>query len=157
MTVEHIEHYLVQTDNLERTIRWYEDVLGFERGFTPSFGFPVQWMYLGGRDVLHLTHGGAKATENRKQYLGQESQAAQGSGVIDHIGFRCSGLRDMLADLRGKGVAFKERQVDDQGLYQLFLFDPNGVKIELNFPAAEAAGLEPQLRASSFTYQPVED
>ena len=28
-------------------------------------------------------------------------------------------------------IEFKERQVDDQGLYQLFLFDPNGVKIEL--------------------------
>jgi phenolic acid decarboxylase len=28
--------------------------------------------------------------------------------------------------------------VSDQGLYQLFLFDPNGVKVELNFAHEEA-------------------
>jgi len=28
--------------------------------------------------------------------------------------------------------------VSDQGLYQLFLFDPNGVKVELNFANDEA-------------------
>ena len=40
--------------------------------------------------------------------------------------------------------------VSDQGLYQLFMFDPNGVKIELNFDNAEAIalGIEPELMAS---------
>ena len=42
--------------------------------------------------------------------------------------------------------------VDDQGLYQLFLKDPvNGVKVELSYANAEAraAGIEPELKASS--------
>jgi hypothetical protein len=38
--------------------------------------------------------------------------------------------------------------VNDQGLYQLFMFDPNGIKIELNYANAEAHGLQPELRAS---------
>jgi hypothetical protein len=40
--------------------------------------------------------------------------------------------------------------VSDQGLYQLFLMDPNDVKIELNFDQAEAqaAGIKPELTAS---------
>jgi hypothetical protein len=33
-------------------------------------------------------------------------------------------------------------------LYQLFLFDPNGVKVELNFANAEARGIRPELMAS---------
>ena len=43
---------------------------------------------------------------------------------------------------------FKQRQVDDQGLYQLFMFDPNGVKIELNYAQVEADGLRAELKAS---------
>ena len=38
--------------------------------------------------------------------------------------------------------------MDDQGLYQLFLFDPKGVKIELNYSNAEAKGLRAEVTAS---------
>jgi hypothetical protein len=97
---------------------------------------------------VHITEGGANVSENRKRYVGQESQATQGSGAVDHIAFRATGLRETLAHLASLGVEFKQRRVDDQGLYQLFMFDPNGVKIELNFAAAEAAGVRPELLAS---------
>ena len=55
----------------------------------------------------------------------------------------------MIDHLKKKGIDFKERRVNNQGLYQLFLIDPNGVKIELNFEAAEAKGREPELMASA--------
>ena len=71
-----------------------------------------------------------------------------GTGVIDHVGFRTTGLHEMIEHLTKNKIDFNERQVDDQGLYQLFLFDPNGVKIELNFANAEAKGRTPQLKAS---------
>jgi catechol 2,3-dioxygenase-like lactoylglutathione lyase family enzyme len=117
-------------------------------GAHPDFGFPVYWLYLGERDVLHLTQGGAGVSEQRKRYLGQESQATRGSGVIDHVAFRASDLAETIAHLDRLGVAYKERQVDDQGLYQLFLFDPNGVKVELNFAASEAKGRHAPVMAS---------
>jgi len=53
-----------------------------------------------------------------------------------------------MVHLEGEGVPFRQRQVDDQGLYQLFLFDPNGVKIELNFAAEEAKGLRADVMAT---------
>jgi len=140
MPLSHLEHFLIQAEDLEATRDWYVGVLGLRDGPHPDFGFPVHWLYIGETDVLHLTQGGAQVSENRKRYLGQESQATRGSGVVDHVAFRATGLDDTVARLERLGVAFKERQVDDQGLYQLFLFDPNGVKIELNFAAAEARG-----------------
>ena len=140
MPLSHLEHYLIQTADLEGTKDWYVRVLGMRAGAHPDFGFPVYWLYIGERDVLHLTQGGAAVSEKRKQYLGQESEATRGSGVIDHVAFRATGLTEMLARLDRLGIAYTERQVDDQGLYQLFLFDPNGVKVELNFSAAEATG-----------------
>jgi hypothetical protein len=81
------------------------------------------------------------ASANRKTYLGQQSEAESGTGVIDHIAFRASGLGETLQRLQRLKIDFKERQVDDQGLYQVFFFDPNGIKIELNFEAAEAVAL----------------
>lgn len=148
MPLSHLEHYLIQAEDLEATKDWYVRVLGMREGPHPDFGFPVYWLYLGERDVLHMTQGGAKVTEQRKRYLGQESEATRGSGVIDHVAFRATGLPDMLEHLRHLGVDFKERQVDDQGLYQLFLLDPNGVKVELNFAAAEAKGRRAEVMAA---------
>lgn len=151
MPLSHLEHFLIQTTDIQRTCDWYERVLGMRRGYTPDFKFPVQWMYVGDRDVLHVTEGGAAVSENRKRYVGQESTATSGSGVIDHVAFRCERLKDMLDHLARNGIEFKQRMVSDQGLYQLFLIDPNGVKIELNFANAEAIalGIAPELKASA--------
>ena len=140
MPISHLEHFLIQTDDIERTCDWYVRVLGFRIGPSPDFRFPVKWLYLGDRDVIHVCEGGAAVSEARRRYLGQQSEDLRGSGVIDHVAFRCSGLQEMLARLKNAGVEFNERQVDDQALYQVFLFDPNGVKVELNFAAAEATG-----------------
>jgi catechol 2,3-dioxygenase-like lactoylglutathione lyase family enzyme len=148
MPLSHLEHYLIQSADLETTKDWYVRVLGMSEGPHPDFGVPVYWLYLGGRDVLHLTEGGPKISDARKRYLGQESEATQGSGVIDHVAFRATGLGEMIDHLRRLGVAFKERQADAQALYQLFLFDPNGVKVELNFAASEAAGRRAEVMAA---------
>lgn len=149
MPLSHIEHFLIQTADIEATRDWYVRVLGMREGPHPDFKFPVVWLYLGDVDVVHLTTGGKNVSENRKRYLGQQSEEVYGSGAVDHIAFRATGLRAMLEHLQREGIDFKQRQVDDQGLYQLFMLDPNGVKIELNFANAEAAGIEPELKAST--------
>jgi len=149
MPLSHIEHFLIQTADIEATRDWYVRVLGMREGPHPDFKFPVVWLYLGDVDVVHLTTGGKNVSENRKRYLGQQSEEVYGSGAVDHIAFRATGLRAMLEHLQREGVDFTQRQVDDQGLYQLFMLDPNGVKIELNFANAEAAGIEPELKAST--------
>jgi catechol 2,3-dioxygenase-like lactoylglutathione lyase family enzyme len=148
MPLSHIEHFLIQTADIEGTRDWYVRVLGMRVGPSPDFRFPVCWLYLGERDVLHLTQGGAGTSDNRRKYLGQESEAVKGSGVVDHVAFRCTGLAEMLERLARLDIPFKQRMVNDQGLYQLFLIDPNGVKIELNFSNAEAKGIKPELMAA---------
>lgn len=153
MPLSHIEHFLIQTEDLEATRDWYVNVLGMVEGPHPDFKFPVCWLYLGDEPVLHLTIGGGAVTENRKKYLGQQSTETYGSGVVDHVAFRATGLAGMMADLDAKGIEYTRRQVDDQGLFQLFLIDPNGVKVELNFAAEEAAGVEADIMASALVDQ----
>ena len=148
MPLSHIEHFLVQTSDIGKTRDWYVRVLGMRVGPSPDFKFPVCWLYIGDKDVVHVTEGGKSVSENRKKYVGQQSEAISGSGVVDHIAFRATGLRETIEHLRALGVNFRQRQVNDQGLYQLFLFDPNGIKIELNFANSEAKGLRAELLAS---------
>jgi len=100
MPLSHLEHFLIQTDDIERTCEWYVRVLGFRVGPSPEFGFPVKWLYLGAQDVIHVCEGGAGVPEARKRYLGQQSQDVRGSGVIDHVAFRCTGLEETIARYR---------------------------------------------------------
>ena len=148
MALSHLEHFLIQTTDMDATRDWWVDVLGMRVGPTPDFKFPVCWLYIGDQDVLHLTMGGGDVSENRKAYLGQQSTATEGSGVVDHLGFRATGLSETMAHLKSRGIEFTQRMVSDQGLFQLFLLDPNGVKVELNFSNEEAAGIAPELIAS---------
>ena len=148
MPLTHLEHYLIQTADMEATRDFYTRVLGFHVGPSPDFKFPVFWLYLGDKDVIHVTQGGANISENRKKYLGQQSAAVSGSGVIDHMAFRCTGLSDMMEHLTRQSVSFTRRMVNDQGLFQLFLMDPNGVKVELNFSNSEVGAVRAELMAS---------
>ena len=75
MALERIDHYLLQTTDLAATRDWYVRALGMREGPHPDFKFPVVWLYLGDKDVLHVSEGGRNVSENRKRYLGQESQA----------------------------------------------------------------------------------
>ena len=151
MPLHHLEHFLIQTPDLDGTRDWYVKTLGMRVGPNPDFKFPVVWLYIGDTDVVHLSVGGKTVSENRKAYLGQQSEATNGSGVVDHIAFRATGLCDTMAHLQKHNVTFHKRMVSDQGLFQLFMFDPNGVKIELNFANAEADGIAPEIMAAGLS------
>ena len=64
---------------------------------------------------------------------------------MDHIALFATGLAGMLRHLRDLSVPCRERTVPQIGLHQLFLDDPNGVVIELNYPAQEKAALDANL------------
>jgi catechol 2,3-dioxygenase-like lactoylglutathione lyase family enzyme len=149
MALSHIEHILVVADDIDATRDWYARVLGMKSGPHPDFGFPVHWMYLGERDVVHIGPSAKVAGDIQKQYLGRTSQgSAAGTGAIDHIAFRATGLREMLLHLKKQQISFSQRRANGQALFQLFFYDPNGIKVELNYDAAEAEGIAPELMAS---------
>ena len=112
MPLSHIEHFLVASDDIDATRDWYARVLGMRSGPHPDFGFPVHWMYIGKVDVVHIGPSAKMAGDIQKKYLGRTSgKSAQddGTGAIDHIAFRASGLRAMLSHLEKEKIVFTRR------------------------------------------------
>jgi catechol 2,3-dioxygenase-like lactoylglutathione lyase family enzyme len=142
-----INHFSIRTLDLDATRTFYETVLGLTVGPRPEFPFPGLWMYAGNHDtytnaVVHIIGMDPNDPVGLRNYLGdREPSSLHGTGAVDHVAFFATGLGKMLQHLRGIGVPARERTVPTLGLHQLFLDDPNGVVIELNYPAAEKSAL----------------
>ena len=139
MALENLNHFLVVADDLEATRDFYVDVLGLADGHRPPFDFAGYWIYLGDRAVVHLAE--------HRDYLDKVDHVRDGSadtatGSIDHIAFEATGLQDMMVTLEKHGVPARHRKVPDVNLHQVFVHDPNGVLIELNYPADEGADVD---------------
>jgi catechol 2,3-dioxygenase-like lactoylglutathione lyase family enzyme len=154
MGVRFLEHFTILTDDPDATRDWWCKALGLAEGEHPDFGFPVHWLYIGERDVVHI--GKRQFSEHQQRYMAAPGAAAAasvsaGTGPLDHVCFNCEGIEAFVARLERHGIAFSERQAHGQALYQLFFLEPiNRVKIELNFPAEEArrAGRKPSVTAA---------
>ena len=154
MPISHLEHFLVASDDIDATRDWYARVLGMKSGPHPDFGFPVHWMYVDDIDIVHIGPSAKQAGDIQKKYLGRTSQKSdEGTGALDHIAFRATGLRQMLEHLKREKVPFSQRRASGQALFQVFLYDPNGIKIELNYAGQEAEGISPELMASDLIAQ----
>ena len=126
MSIGVLDHFNIRTRKLADTVRFYEDILGLEKGARPNFAFPGAWMYSEGKAVVHLVD--ISPTEERQK---------PDSGVVHHVAFVSRGFAAMKARLQSNGMTFDSRQVPGGDLWQIFVNDPNGVMIELNYDAAK--------------------
>jgi catechol 2,3-dioxygenase-like lactoylglutathione lyase family enzyme len=134
MPLTKMEHLLVLTDDLEATKDFYCGVLGLEAGERPPLEFPGYWLYLGGVPCVHVAEREAFVAHART--IGLDASApAQDTGAVDHIAFNGSDYEEIAARLRRNGVEAIENTVPGVGLRQLFVRDPNGVRIEINVAA----------------------
>ena len=119
-----MNHFTILADDRQATLDFYCGLLGLTEGHRPDLGFPGAWLYAGGpQAVLHIVFGRPLPTSR--------------AGVIDHMAFSATGLKAVKARLEDRGVKFDLRRQAGSGLWQLFSFDPNGARVELDFDAAE--------------------
>lgn len=139
MPIQRLDHYSIRTSKLEECRKFYVDVLGFEVGERPPFKFPGLWLYNDGRAVVHIIGFDESDPKSVVEYLGDKRpEEVNGTGTIDHVAFTAAGLAEMRACLGRHGIPYQERTVPNLMLHQLFVKDPNGVMLELNYAASEA-------------------
>jgi catechol 2,3-dioxygenase-like lactoylglutathione lyase family enzyme len=121
-------HIAIKTADLQATRVFWRDIIGLREIARPDFGFPGAWLACpqpGGQAIIHVYAGGPA--------LGPAGTAPRGSAAIDHISLSCSGYRDYAARFRRAGLPFREFIVPGTTLWQLFVYDPSGVQLELTF------------------------
>lgn len=142
-----LNHFSIRTVDLDACERFYCGLLGLQKGPRPPFPFPGLWLYAGdtgeyANAAVHIIGIDRDDPEGLKRYLGdREETSLAGSGAVDHVAFFVTGLAETLRKLRDAGIEGRERTVPLLGLHQVFVDDPNGIVVELNFPAAEKAAL----------------
>jgi catechol 2,3-dioxygenase-like lactoylglutathione lyase family enzyme len=121
--IQGMNHFTVIAEDPAKTLDYYVGLIGLEEGPRPDLGFAGAWLYAGGRAILHL-------------YF-DRAVPAQRAGVIDHMAFTAKDLKAVRARFDARGVKYDLRQQPGAGTWQLFSYDPNGAKVELDFDPSE--------------------
>lgn len=118
MSVHGVDHINIRTTDIDRCRAFYCGVLGFEEGWRPSFDAPGAWLYAAGEPLVHVSLAAAPR---------------DGSGAVDHVAFAVTGFEAMKARLGERGIAFETFDAPGTPMKQIFVDDPDGVSVELNF------------------------
>ena len=124
-----LDHVNIQTEKLGETVAFYRDVIALRAGDPPPPLDPalVQWMFdAEGRAIFHLSAPGA-LVGTRVINKGADT------GAVHHVALSCKGHDPMVEKLDRLGLAHNENHVMAIDLKQIFVRDPNGVLLELNY------------------------
>jgi catechol 2,3-dioxygenase-like lactoylglutathione lyase family enzyme len=132
MTVALLEHVLVLSDDIEATRDFYCGVVGLTVGDRPPLAFPGYWLYAGAgvAACIHVAERGAYAAHVAGLGL-SVPERDPGVGPLDHVAFVAEDYDELLSRLERHGVAAVTNAVPG-GPRQVFIEDPNGVRIEIN-------------------------
>ena len=122
MPATQLQHINIRCIDAEASRNFYV-LLGFRQGPRPPFESMGYWLYSDEEPVVHLV-----------QKRQGEARLGPGTGELNHVAFGGSDLDGMRELLQVKGIAFRETVVPRDGVTQLFVIDPDGVTLELNFP-----------------------
>jgi catechol 2,3-dioxygenase-like lactoylglutathione lyase family enzyme len=133
-------HVAIKTGDLTATRRFYTEVIGLLEVPRPDFGYPGAWLACpqpGGAAIIHVYAGGPA--------LGASGVAPSGTAAIDHLSLSCSGFAAYRARFARSGLDWREFIVPGTSLWQLFVYDPSGVQLELTFEGKAESGPLPDM------------
>lgn len=134
MKVQRLDHVNIRTERLAETLTFYTDVLGMickppPGGRDTSRG---AWIY-DSQDAPVIHVGGFGAAYPGDGTLTTGQNPANGGGAIHHVALECTGYDELLARLSAADLPIAVSEVPMIALRQVFVQDPNGVTLELNF------------------------
>ena len=120
LSINHIQ-LVAEKDLVIQLKDFYCNVVGLTEGSRPPFERFGFWLYIGDKDVLHLI--------TPKEGDGRSPQKSS----FDHIAFKTDNYNDVLKKLASLHIPFEEKPIPGMIAHQIFLRDPAGNRVELNF------------------------
>ena len=119
--LDSLDHITVLTENLELTKDFYIKILGMEiDNNRPPFKFEGVWLSLNKRAVVHIV---VKSSHK----VNEDSEP-----TLDHIAFKAKNIVNVKKHLQNNAIPYEEKITPDNKISQIFIKDPNGIKIELS-------------------------
>jgi catechol 2,3-dioxygenase-like lactoylglutathione lyase family enzyme len=126
-----IHHVAIKTADLDATVDFYTKILGARKVDRPPMDFPGAWLSLGAT-MIHIYAG--------QPALGPGGKVPRGSAAVDHVSLAARNFHEMRQTFATSGLDWREFDVPSANLWQLYVHDPSGVLIELNFSHAVEPG-----------------
>lgn len=117
----YLDHANIVTPDLDATVHFFTDVLGFTSGPRPNFQVPGCWLYSDGFPVIHLTQATIALP------------AGKTSPRIDHVALRVANMAewtDLLGRLNAHRIDYQLDAHHDDNDIQLWVTLAPGVTIE---------------------------
>jgi catechol-2,3-dioxygenase len=111
-----------QPELLEKLRTFYCEAVGLTVGLRPAFKSIGYWLYAGENAVLHLS-----------QITPDEAQPVSALTTFSHVAFSCTDVVAFEQRLIQLGLQYRISQVPLTSQVQIFLKDPAGNGVELNF------------------------
>ncbi|MEP7112204.1 MAG: VOC family protein [Ilumatobacteraceae bacterium] len=120
MALHRLDHYNIDTVVPGETVAFYTEVLGLTNApeRRPPVAQPGTWFLVGDHPAIHVNY--------------VDAVKASSTGAIDHIAFEGSGFDEMRAHLTATGTTYEVVESPQFDLKQIYIVDPNGVRIEIN-------------------------
>ncbi|CAM8906926.1 unnamed protein product [Rhodiola kirilowii] len=118
-----LNHVSFVCSSLEKSIRFYVEVLGFVMIKRPSsFDFQGAWLFSNGIGI-HLLES-EKATKSKKSKINPKD---------NHISFQCTDMELIKRKLKQNNIEYVTAVVEEGGIIvdQLFFHDPDGYMVEI--------------------------
>jgi catechol 2,3-dioxygenase-like lactoylglutathione lyase family enzyme len=144
-------HVAIKTQDIDASRRFYVNVLGMTLDVRPATDFPGLWLRSPlprSAAIFHIYAGEAA--------LEPDGSLSSGAGVIDHVSIAARGYVEFRERFREYRLRWRESLVPGRGLWQLFVYDPSGVLLELTFEAEAEQMDEPRV-APELQYKPREN
>ena len=133
MPLTELNHYFVRANNVQATRDFYCRALDLVEMPRPDFPFPGYW--LGREGKILGAHRASTGVPNAELYYrGTPKDAVvSNSGVVDHIAFVATEPETFRRRFEDMKCDYWARALPDFDLFQMFVRDPDGLTIELNF------------------------
>ncbi|MBL8600035.1 MAG: glyoxalase [Devosia sp.] len=115
-----LDHVNIHTRDAATMIRFLTDVLEVKEGGRPPFPNPGHWLYIGDQAVIHL------------DVIERETDFP--TGIYNHVAFALYDFEPALKRVEASGFRHEYRDIPGTKLGQIFVYGPEGVKIELQYP-----------------------
>ena len=117
-----LDHVTLRSTDLARSVAFYESALGLRSGPRPAFGAGGCWLHAGRRPALHLL---------------EAPPLEPGGTAFDHYALAARGRLALAERLARIGVPFELSALPDGSALQMFVHDPDGVRLQLLFRSGE--------------------